>query len=159
MGRVEDARRKLALFHQRASQEPHLGPPMMGGYLALAEAEVLWAEDSRRQAEMLYVEAAEEFAETVTATDVWVLLGERLTEAGELARAKQVWQRARKSGRKTGHQHKYNLATLRCAELLREQGRTEDARELLEDVVDGLAPMDAGPSKLAEEAKATLEQH
>jgi tetratricopeptide (TPR) repeat protein len=157
MGRIEDAKRKLALFPQRANREPHFDPSKSGGYLALAEAEILWAEGSRRQAEELYRESAAAFAGTVTATDVWVLLGERLTETGELDRAGQVWQRARESGRETGHWHKYNLATLRSAELLRREGRTEEARELLKELVDRLAPIEAGRSKPAEEARAALE--
>jgi hypothetical protein len=45
LARAEDAERKLALFRRGANQEPHFGSPMTGGYLALAEAEVLWAED------------------------------------------------------------------------------------------------------------------
>lgn len=80
---------------------------------------------SRQQAEQAYREPAGVFAGTVTATDVWVLLGERLTAAGELHRAKQVWQRARESGRKTGHRHKYNLPTFRRADLLDKAGHKE----------------------------------
>jgi len=136
MGRVQDAKKKLALFRRAANQEPHLGSPIMGGYLALAEAEVLWTEGSRQQAEQAYREAAEAFAGTVTATDVWVLLAERLTEAGELGRAEQIWQRARESGRKTGHQYKHKLATLRQAELLWRKGHNEQARQLLGAAID-----------------------
>jgi hypothetical protein len=121
MGRVEDAKRKLALFRRVANQEPHLGSPMMGRYLALAEAEVLWEEASRREAEEVHREAAETFAGTVTPTDVWVLLEERLTEVGEMDRAEQVWQRAHESNPETGHWHNYDLATRRWAELLKRE--------------------------------------
>lgn len=117
----------------------------------MAAAAARRPEGSRRRAEQVYREAADAFAGTVTATGVWVLLGERLTETGELDRAEQVWQRARKSDRETGHRHKYNLATMRWAELLQTEGYIEEARELLEGLVAGSAPA------LSRTAKAILD--
>jgi hypothetical protein len=72
----------------------------------------------------------------VTVTDVWVLLAESLTEAGELGRAEQIWHRARQSGRETGNRHKYHIATLRKAERLSRGGHPEQARQLLTELID-----------------------
>jgi tetratricopeptide (TPR) repeat protein len=131
LDQVEEAERRLGDLRRETEEEDDFALWML-----LGEADVAWALGDHRAAERVYREAAEQFRGALIATDIWVILAERLEEIGQTERAIETWRRARESGRRTGNQYKYLIATLACAKHLLAEDQKAEAQLLLEDLVE-----------------------
>ena len=148
LDRVEEAEDRLNDLRRETTEEDDFAP-----WILLAEAEVTWGLGDHRAAEETYREAAEQFAGALVATDIWVILATRLEGIGQTDRAAEVWRRARESGRRTGNQHKYLIATLAYAKYLLTEDQKDEAHLLLGELVECGA--DIAP-ELAVEARELL---
>lgn len=149
MGCPEEAEEKLAALRVNLGQEQRIK-----AWTRLAQGEILWAKGDTSEARRAYEAAAQALAGTMAETGVRVLSARRQAQSGDTRQAREAWDQARESARKTGHWHKYHLAMLEYAEHLQEEGRRDKARELVEDLVAEKAPI--APS-IIESAQAILD--
>jgi tetratricopeptide (TPR) repeat protein len=148
MGRLEEAEERLRALHVQRE-----GTQRIEAWTRLARGEILWARGDEVQARCAYESAAKALAGTLAETNIRVLIARRRTKTENVDGACEGWARARESARNTGHWHSYRLATVRYAEHLRQAGRRDKARELVEDLVAEKAPI--APS-IIESAQAIL---